>query len=372
MVSAGMVAALALTLLVTTSPGPDAGPPADFPSELDALTRVVACKSAARLPPQVTREVWDRHCAELRVLLDRWRGRWVARARPFLDAIRPRELPPEVVYPFGGGDLFTALVTFPDAQRITTLSLEPAGDPRAFAAATPEEIEGALATVRVDLRKLFAVSHSKTSNLRELRVGALPEQLAFALVAIVAQGGEPQSLRYFRINPDGTTSYLSRADLARAAPDAFANCEVVWRPAGGGAERRYEHVTANLLDEALANRQGLLRLLASRGRVAAMTKAASYLLWSPRFSAIRAYLLANMDWMISDSTGVLPHDASAAGFVQEVWGKFSGPAFTTRARDRDEAIALWSAAPARPLPFAYGYPDASGEPHLLVTRRPPR
>ncbi len=37
------------------------------------------------------------------------------------------ELPEAVVYPFGGGDLLSALAAYPDAAEYTTLSLELAG-----------------------------------------------------------------------------------------------------------------------------------------------------------------------------------------------------------------------------------------------------
>ena len=54
------------------------------------------------------------------------------------------------------------------------------------------------------------------------------------------------------------------------------------------------------------------------------TKAASYLLWRDDFSVIRDYLLGNMDFMVSDSTGAPPRFAEKAGFVQDTYGVFAG------------------------------------------------
>ena len=62
---------------------------------------------------------------------------WLTRGPALLSQVVPRDLPPTVVYPFGGGDLLTALVMFPKATEITTLSLEPAGDPRTVDALAP-------------------------------------------------------------------------------------------------------------------------------------------------------------------------------------------------------------------------------------------
>ena len=51
-------------------------------------------------------------------------------ARAFFAAHVPKDVPKKVVYPFAGGDLSTALTVYPDADEITNMSLEPAGDPR--------------------------------------------------------------------------------------------------------------------------------------------------------------------------------------------------------------------------------------------------
>ena len=41
-----------------------------------------------------------------------------------IQALKPAGLPKTVVYPFGGGDLISALTTYPEANDYTTLSLE--------------------------------------------------------------------------------------------------------------------------------------------------------------------------------------------------------------------------------------------------------
>jgi hypothetical protein len=97
-------------------------------------------------------------------------------------------------------------------------------------------------------------------------------------------------------------------------------------------------------------------------------------LWNPLFSRIRNYLLANMEFMISDSTGIPPEFASKAGFIQETYGSFQGAmCFDSCPSDEydDEFKDLWAHQPHRKLDFRYGYVDAKGSNHLLVTRRAP-
>ena len=108
----------------------------------------------------------------------------------------------------------------------------------------------------------------------------------------------------------------------------------------------------------------------AKGRIAAMTKAASYLLWRADFSKMRQYLLAHMDFMVSDSTGVPPADARAAGFVMDAYGEFSGSFLEASKAINDQFRELWSSKPATPLPFRYGYLDAGRRFHMVVTHRP--
>ena len=102
-----------------------------------------------------------------------------------------------------------------------------------------------------------------------------------------------------------------------------------------------------------------------------MTKAATHLLWSGHFGLIRGWLLEHVVWMVSDSTGIPPHFAEAAGFSQVTYGTFDGPALfgTPDARDADDLRRMFTTQPPRELAFRYGYPDSHGHAHLIVTYR---
>lgn len=102
-----------------------------------------------------------------------------------------------------------------------------------------------------------------------------------------------------------------------------------------------------------------------------MTKAASHLLWSSHFSLIRGWLLEHTDWMVSDSTGIPPRFAKPAGFTQQTYGTFDGPAAFGLYNDGDgrDFKALFKAQPSRELAFRYGYPDRDGHAHMIVTTR---
>ena len=350
------------------------------------LAQLVACAGDAELPAELPSALLKRHCTLLHDQTAKYRARWVERTRPFLARVVPADLPRSVVYPFGGGDLVTALATFPNADEFTTISLETAGDVRGVGSLTTKQLKDSLDSTLEHLRCLFAVSHSKTSNLKAGSHSSLPGEIAFALVAFSVFDYEPVSLRYFRLDEQGKLIYWKASELPMVGvpwvkdggPNPFANVEISFRPRQDpkdpkdGAKpplRVYRHIAANLDDDHFVANRPLPLHLASKGPVSVMIKAASYLLWFDTFSHIRSYLLDHAAWMISDSTGIPPSLARAAGFEQDCYGLFHGPMLAKNSHTKSEFLTLWQASPRRMLPFYFGYPDMDGHGHMMVTRR---
>ena len=351
----------------------------DFIAEARLLSHLVACAGDAETPTDWPNALLKRHCVLLREQTARYQGRWIERTRPFLLRVVPADLPKSVVYPFGGGDLVTALATFPNADEFTTISLEIAGDVRNVASLNNKQLKDSLDSTLDHLRCLFAVSHSKTSNLKAGSHSSLPGEIAFALVAFSVFDYEPVSLRYPRLDAQGKLSYWKANELPAvgvpwvrdSGPNPFANVEITFRSRQDAKAplRVYRHFAANLDDDHFVANRPLALHLAAKGSVSVMIKAASYLLWFDTFSHIRSYLLDHAAWMISDSTGVQPSLARAAGFEQDCYGLFHGPMLAKNSHIKSEFLTLWQASPRRMLPFYFGYPDIDGHGHMMVTRR---
>ena len=377
-------AALARTGRAEPAKSETASPDAtDFIAEARLLSQLVACAGDAELPTEFPKALLKQHCARLHDQTAKYRARWIERTRPFLARVVPADLPKSVVYPFGGGDLVTALATFPNADEFTTISLETAGDVRGLAALSAKQLQASLESNLEHLRCLFAVSHSKTTNLKAGSHASLPGEISFALVAFAVFDYEPVSLRYFKLDAQGKLVYWKASELPAVGtpwvkdggPNPFANVEITFRARqaikdGSTAPLRvYRHVAANLDDEHFVANRPLPLHLASKGQVAVLIKAASYLLWFDTFSHIRSYLLDHAAWMLSDSTGVQPSLARAAGFEQDCYGLFHGPFLAKNSHVQNEFLTLWQASPKRMLPFYFGYPDNDGHGHMMVTRR---
>jgi hypothetical protein len=389
-----MITLTSTLVLAVLSFGPFGGYPrgaeiVDFNPELDALSEGPACDgSPQREGPFQT--ILEGHCEKVRTTVEKWKTGWLPKASPFFQALVPKDLPREVVYPFGGADLLSALFVYPDARVITIMALEPGGDPRSLSRLEPAALKGALGLVRRHFDFLLRLQFSQTVDLDELIKGPLAGVLIYDLAALGILGYEPTRLRYFELGPTGGRLYFDRDMLAAIDAEAskiknianrnkflskkFSNFEITFRKKKSAdnphpPEQVFRHLAVDLEDGNLRRDKRLLLHLRAKGEVSAIIKAASNLLWWTSFSEIRNYLIENAVWTISDSSGVATSDLDQSRFVQETWGKFDGPPFPSP-DDREKAvIALWASNPERPLDFFFGYHSKGGFPHLMVTRR---
>jgi hypothetical protein len=360
---------------------------ARFDSELRLLFRIVACAGAEPIPAGLETVV-ARHCELFQPTIEDYRTKYRPLAEPFLVALQPKGLPDTVVYPFGGGDLLSALTTYPSLREVTTLSLEHVGDPRGINGIPAKTLESALEKVRRRVSGLLIWTESTSENMIQLEGGTIPGQLAFFLVGLAVHGQEPLSLRYFDLSNGGAVAGISAEEIearkkkiatklnpvwkAPSFSDAFSNSEITFRKASDpkAPVRIHRHLAADLSNAGLRRDPAVLKHLQSKGRISVMTKAASYLLWSSDFSAVCNYLLANMDFMLSDSTGIPPRLSTAAGFEVLAYGRYTGPFLPAPGAAARDMQKLFSTQPPRDLGFRFGYPDKGRHDHLIVVRKP--
>ncbi len=386
-----MLTRAAVVLAITASAATaSADESRDFIAEAKVFYRVVACGGTDAPPANLDAKVIETHCAEMAKRYEGIKKRYFEPASKFFATVRPTDLPTTVVYPFGGGDLISALVTYPDAREITTISLEHAGDPTRLPKLEKKaKLKEALGAFRDSVSGLLQLHDSTSENMRKLEVGGIPGQLSFHITGMTAHGFEPVSLKYFTLDADGTIKYLSQADIDALAAkvakkkrpswvdtdfsEAYTNMELTFRKAGDASAPlvTHRHFAWNLGDNGFKG-SALEKHLQAKGKIVAMTKAASYLIWSSSFRAIRDYLLTNMVWMASDSTGIEPKAAKKAGFVQTTYGTYKG-AFLEEAVPsvNEQMLEMWEKQPKRKLPFRYGYPDNEKHVHLMITAPAP-
>ncbi|MDP1823112.1 MAG: hypothetical protein Q8L48_07720 [Archangium sp.] len=379
-----MTLALAIGLALTAAA--EAAPGAEHIDDVRPLFDLVTCQGAPPGLDAATAEGW---CVRQRRRYQSFSTRWGPRAQAFLTPLKPANLPTTLVYPFGGGDLMSALQVFPEATELTTISLELAGDPRRWRRLTdPASLKKSLKVISEASESTLINNDSVSEKMSVAQRGELPGQLSMHLIGLALAGQEPVSVRFFRLEADGTLHYLSAEDIDALegtkatklnaewkSPDfspAFANVEVQFVPKGQPAAPRrvHRHIAANLANKKLP--PGLIAHLEAKGRVSAMTKAASYLLWGAGFKKLRDYLTSNAAFMVSDSTGVPPSLWKEKGCTVEAYGKFEKPFLVEADEDPalDEVKALF--AHAKKVPMRFGYADGTQKKndHLMIAKCP--
>lgn len=356
----------------------------DFIEEAKAIYRVAAC-GPGDVPLGFDGGTVKSHCGRMEKNMASYRENFIAKAAPFFAGTVPSGLPRSVVVPFGGGDLLPALVVYPGAAEITTISLEGAGDPRRLMKATPRQLDRALNMYRSNVGYMLLTNDNSNENIRNMERGAIPNQLAFSLTALAILGYEPVSLKYFTIEDDGSLRYLSLDEIAAMEKSkgrrlkgtwidtdfsvAFRNMELAFRKRGGGRTIIHRHIAFNL-DNSHFNGSPLQKHLERKGTISVMIKGASYLPWFENFSSIRNYCLGHMAYCVSDSTGILPKHAGDAGFRQVTYGSFSGAFLENEGGSGAAAMReLFRSQPSRPLSFRFGYSDVRKLNHLIITSK---
>lgn len=388
------------------APAPKDAPVAghDFTETGKTLAIVGACHPGA-IPEGYDAKLIEKHCKKINAVQTEYSDKWVKLAKPFFAERVPAAAAKTVVYPFSGGDLSTALTVYPNADEITTMSLEPAGDPRTLqalndAATKPgmskdgkptkpsgtakQALDKALGTVQYELDFLYRVNFSNTRNMADaMRAGTLPTQLIFSLSALKVHGYEIVSLRYFTLNEDGSIKYLSDEDVAGAPSPLegvgdgriaekrnriFSNSEIRFRKPGGKIQT-HRQIRQNLGDKELAADPRVVKHLEAKGPIVSMTKAASYLLSWDSFSTMRNYLLKNTSWMVSDATGVAPKWGTPAGFEYETYGTFRAAHLDSGNGVSENWRTLFKSQEQRKLPFRFGYYDKDTKDHLVIMKK---
>ncbi len=356
----------------------------DFISEGKLIFRIAACGDGA-IREGFDLDVIDNHCRRMGQMTDQYRKTFIDKATPFMAALRPGGISRTIFVPFGGGDLLPAMVIYPNAAEYVTISLESSGDPRRLEKASARQLRRALEMFRSNVGYMLLTNDNSNESVRNMDRGAVPNQLSFSLAALSVLGYEPVSLRYFRIESEGSLHYLSLDEIASLEnvtgqrlkgtwidtdfSVAFRNMELAFHKKGGGPTIIHRHIAHNL-DNRHFTGSPLQKYLERMGKLSVMIKGASYLPWFDGFSAVRDYILSHMVFGVSDATGILPRHAGPAGFVQETYGRFNS-AFLANDGGTDAAAlrAMFRSQPYREIPFLFGYSDTRKSNHLIIMRK---
>jgi hypothetical protein len=114
----------------------------------------------------------------------------------------------------------------------------------------------------------------------------------------------------------------------------------------------------------------LAAFLKSFGPLTTFTKAASYLLASPKSSDLRQFILEQSRYLVQDDSGIPLRYLDPAGWQLKFFGTYRGPLAMFPKRHQPELVAAYRRGQeVYPLPFGFGYHFRPGTSNLLFAAK---
>jgi hypothetical protein len=270
----------------------------------------------------------------------------------------------QVTYMFGGPDLVSALALFPEAKLYALGGLEPVGKLTNPLSLTPEELHASLAMLRKSTEVIMNFSHFITKDMKtELAASHFQGVFPIMLVFLSFTDARIDLAERLSLQHDGT---LAPGEASGGQPAL----RIVFRPAPGIPPAEVVYLQANLADSALKSNPAILDWLKSRGRATGYLKAASYLMHTGGFTAIRDFLLGHTSSIVQDDSGIPLSVFQARDWRVIHFGNYTTPLEIFAKYDQPALRSIYEGGAGFPLPYGFGYRWQRGESTLLIALPP--
>jgi len=270
-----------------------------------------------------------------------------------------RELTPAeghpVFYPFSGPDFVNMFTLFPRAPTYIMVSLEPVGNLPDFGKAGGDNFFPSLQRSLYDLLQLtFFITPKLRASLgtRDLK-GVLPVLLFF----MAREGLQVREVNYWVMNSEGTVAETpaTAAPTAAAAGD-IPGLRLVFKRPGAAETQTLYYVRFNLHNNSFERNQQLVSFLEKFAPFTTFSKAASYLMHKPYFSAVRRFILEKSAAVLQSDSAIPLHYFDRAVWDLRFYGTYKGPiALFSNCYQKDLAEIYHKGQDIRPLPFGICY-----------------
>ena len=276
-----------------------------------------------------------------------------------------------VIYFFGGPDAISPLAFFPDAPDFLLGGLEPVGSVPNPDALPTDRLEAVMASLRKSTDVILSFGFFITKDMKsELEAGEFKGVTPVMLVFLAMSGCEVLDVSYFGVRGDGHSEECAPGHQAKGE---LPGVRITFRKTAGSAPQRIHYVQANVADEELKTRSGLLHWAGGFGPGNVYLKAASYLLHEQYFSTIRGFLLGRALSVLQDDSGI------PFSFFQDgewrVWffGTYTGTLDIFKKYYQPKLLDAFRTSGA-PLALGTGYKWRVGQSNLLlaVKQAPPK
>jgi hypothetical protein len=291
-----------------------------------------------------------------------------------------RELDPrsdagrEVLYPFSGPDLINMTTLLPDRPGYVMLSLEPVGSIPDLEGFRAPDFDRFFETLQQSLSSALKWDFFQTKELRkDLSVPGLEGVLPLLLFFAARDGQEIVDVRYVFVGPEGALEETPATTGPPPSHDGVPGVRLSLRRGDAEAVVDLYYFAVDLGSYSVDQKRGFFSWVAGRGPFTTYLKAASYLMFKPKYKAIKRFILEYSRDVLQDDSGIPLSDLQRGGWELALYGSYEHPIplFASKYQE-DLARAYRIRKDVKPLQFSVGYKVRPRESMLMLATKPDR
>jgi hypothetical protein len=272
-----------------------------------------------------------------------------------------------VFYPFSGPDFVNVFTLFPRAKTYLLIALEPVGEMPDFSARQEQNFFPCLQRSLYDLLQLdfFITKKMKSCISKSELKGTLPVLMFF----LAREQARILDVQYWVMKPDGTIAESPAAGPGDR-PTGIPGVRIVFTSPGSTENQTLYYFQFNLGNDSFGRNQHFVSFLKSFGPLTSFTKAASYLMFKPHFSAIRQFILDQSLYVLQGDSGIPLKYFDPAEWNLRFYGTYAGPiALFSNCYQADMANRYRRGQDIQPLPFGIDYRHRARTANLMFASK---
>ena len=288
-----------------------------------------------------------------------------------------------VFYPFSGPDFANVSALFPRARTYVLVAMEPLGEIPRFSAMTDGQFNSYLQLMKNSLHDLLNVNYFLSAHMdAQIEETQIRGVLPILLLMLARNNAKVQDVRYWTMGMDGEVRVLSALETtdrefpAIETPDpAMNNIEGIridFKAADSeeSPPQTLYYFYVNLYNQTFERNRYFLNFLRRLAPFTTFMKSASYVMFDPKTSAARQFMLDHSRYIVQEDSGIPLKYFEPSVWRLQFYGHYVRPISTFKEACQKDLASIYKAGKKiKPLPFGFGYYYNPGEANLMFAER---
>ncbi|MGO9020985.1 MAG: hypothetical protein ACLQVJ_21795 [Syntrophobacteraceae bacterium] len=279
-----------------------------------------------------------------------------------------------VFYPFSGPDFINPYTLFPGAGTYILIALEPIGGIPGFQAMSRNEFDSFFADIRKSLHDLLNVDYFISAHMHTgMESKELNGVLPFLLFVMAREKTRILDVEYWFMEPDGTIQKVPGFESGQPGPaGAIPGVRIVFESAGspGNKPQTLYYFRLNLYNFSFRRNRHFITFLQSFGPLITFMKSASYVMFDPKASIARQFVLDQSRYVLQEDSGIPVRYFDPSVWALQFYGTYSEPKSIFKDYYQADLAKIYETGrDIKPLPFGIGYHFQVDTANLLFATR---